>query len=150
MDRYLLVRDVKKYFSILELVPESVFNELSEDKSWNLFSNEALYMLLSIRESWDKPLLINSKTRGYQYSGYRPIDCSIGAKYSAHRLGLAFDIKDLRGDTEGLYNHVLKKGDLLGVREIEDRAYTIDGKNTPWMHCSVRNHYGKGLRIIKP
>jgi hypothetical protein len=150
MDRFALVQDVKRYFSILELVPEKVFEELSEDKCWNLFSNEALYMLVSVREAWGKPLIINSKSRGYQFSGYRPLDTSIGAKYSAHRLGVAFDIKDAGGDTEGFYNFILENGENLSVKELEDRAFTIDGKNTPWCHVSVRAHFGKGLRIIKP
>lgn len=150
MDRFALVEDVKRYFSILELVPEKVFQELGESASWNLFSNEALYMLVSVRESWGKPLIINSKKRGYQFSGYRPLDTAVGAKYSAHRLGVAFDLKDAGGDTEGLYSHVLEKGEQLGVKELEDRTFTIDGKNTPWCHVSVKAHFGKGLRIIKP
>ena len=137
MDRFALVEDVKRYFSILELVPESVFKELGEDKCWNLFPDESLFMLVTVREAWGKPLIINSKSKGYQYSGYRPIDCSIGAKYSGHRFCLVFDAKDARMTLEAnieLYNFLLEKGEHLGVTELEDRSYTIDGKNVGWCH----------------
>lgn len=149
MNKNKVINDLKKYFNIRELVSPNVYYEL-KDRAWDLFHIDALKMLLNVRIFYQKPIIINSVKRGYKASGYRAMDCRIGAKYSAHRLGLAFDLKDARMTLKHnleLYEFILKGGKYLGVIELESKNYTIQNKVTGWVHISCR---GEGFKVINP
>lgn len=86
---------IPKYFKANELVDRKTFEALSPQQCFAMFRPEALMMLDELRESINRPLVINDWSDGgqYEWSGLRTISCYIGAKYSGHRLGAAFDIK---------------------------------------------------------
>lgn len=82
-----------RYFDIRELVPKDVYEKLGES-AWELLDRKAIDTLDFIRENVGLPVIVNDWKWGgqNQYRGYRPKDCTIGAKYSAHKDGAAFDI----------------------------------------------------------
>ena len=45
-----------------------------------------------LRDYYDCPVIINDHEQ-FIYSGLRPFNCQIGALYSAHKFGLAIDVK---------------------------------------------------------
>ena len=82
------------YFKIEELVPEDLFNyfEHSQHILWGLLDYKALQTLVSLREKFGK-ITVNDWCFGgnLQYRGFRPGNCNIGADFSQHKLGNAFD-----------------------------------------------------------
>lgn len=147
-----VIEQIKPYFSIRELVSPYVYSKRGE-RAWDLFTDETLMMLLRVRIFYGKSLIINSSSKGYSQSGYREPSSTVGAEFSAHKLGQAFDLKDARMTLEAnkeLYDFVLKGGVYLGVRELESEDFTIKGKNVGWVHISAREWQGEGMRIINP
>lgn len=101
MERKTLVNELKKYFSIKELVCPHVFNKYREDQMWSFFSMQALEILLVLRRDILKvPLIINSWKDNYTQRGLRCNLCAIPKEktrlekvyMSAHCTGEAFDI----------------------------------------------------------
>lgn len=88
-----------KYFKIQELVDPESYKVLGEG-AFELFNPDALTALGDLREFFGVPITINNWNNGgeFKYRGYRPPDCSVGAKLSQHRLGNAFDC-DIKGYT---------------------------------------------------
>lgn len=114
-----------------------------------------------IREKYEKPLYINtwySKYDEYEndyekyennnslrkWSGLRSIRCKIGAKFSAHRKGLAIDLK---GDEKVLFQIIKDNAKELyemGVRRIEDIKITKG-----WLHVDLWNKNNvKGIEVV--
>lgn len=82
-----------RYFDIRELVSKSVYEKLGES-AWELLDRKAIDTLDFIKEKSGLPVIVNNWKWGGQdqYRGYREKDCPIGAKYSAHKDGKAFDV----------------------------------------------------------
>ena len=82
-----------KYFDIRELVPKSVYEKLGES-AWELLDRKAIDTLDFIKEKSGLPVIVNNWKWGGedQYRGYRPRDCAVGARFSAHKDGKAFDV----------------------------------------------------------
>ncbi len=81
-----------KYFDIRELVSKDTYEQHGE-RAWEFFDRKAIDTLDFIRENTGLPVIVNDWKWGgeNQYRGYRERDCKIGAKYSAHKDGKAFD-----------------------------------------------------------
>lgn len=82
-----------KYFDIRELVPKDVYEKLGES-AWELLDRKAIDTIDFIKEKSGRIVTVNNWKWGGkdQYRGYRPKDCPIGAKFSAHKDGKAFDV----------------------------------------------------------
>lgn len=87
------------HFSIQELIDQDTFGTHGEE-SWNLLHPDAITMLDGIREFFNLPITVNNWKWGgqFQYRGYRPPHCQIGAQGSYHKRGMAFDF-DVKGMT---------------------------------------------------
>jgi len=135
------------HFKIWEMVPPELMS-LPEDYLCNLFDENLLIVIDRLRMTIGKPITINNwKTGGqYKWSGYRTNSCKIGAKLSAHRIGMAFDIKVSGMSPTEVSEYILSHQAMFPeITEIED----VD--STPsWFHISCRPHNKKGIRIIKP
>lgn len=85
---------VMKHFIIQELVDKSTYEKYGQS-CWQLFPQDSLKMLAGVREFLGIPLTVNNWHKGgsFQYSGYRPKYCTVGAPLSYHRKGMAFDCK---------------------------------------------------------
>jgi uncharacterized protein YcbK (DUF882 family) len=94
-----------KYFTVLELVDKATYEHLG-DEAIKLFHPDALDALEGVREFFGKPLTVNTwsyRPDGWQYRGYRPQGCAVGAMGSYHRKGMAFDF-----DVSGLTADVVR------------------------------------------
>ena len=97
-----------RFFDIRELVPKSVYEKLGES-AWELLDRQAIDTLDFIKEKSGKTVIVNNWKWGGedQYRGYRDRDCPIGAKYSAHKDGKAFDVT-VKGWTDEQFEEWLK------------------------------------------
>jgi hypothetical protein len=97
-----------KYFSLEEIVDPRTFKEYGH-KAWQLFPPDSLEMLDNVREFLGVPLTVNDWHNGgtYQFSGYRPSWCNVGAKLSAHRVGKGFDCKSKDMTAEEMRTKIL-------------------------------------------
>lgn len=94
-----------KYFTINELVPESLTEALHEDLLWGMFDENVLMFADWIKEFCNMaPVTINDWEWGgiYSQSGIRTKDSKYYSEGSMHSVGKALDLK-VRGYTaEGL------------------------------------------------
>ena len=83
------------FFVPQEFLPPEIYK--SNINIWRFIDNKCVEIAYRIRLRYNKPVTINNWHLGgkFRYSGYRPPDCPIGAKYSAHKIGKAIDIKIL-------------------------------------------------------
>ena len=98
-----------RYFDIRELVPKSVYEKLG-GSAWELLDRKAIDTLDFIKEKTGLPVIVNNWKWGGedQYRGYREKDCPIGAKWSAHKDGKAFDVT-VKGWTDEQFEAWLKE-----------------------------------------
>lgn len=120
------------------LIPEFVSKETWEkygDKSIWFVDPRLITVIEKIRAHFGKVIFINTwhLQSQYNYSGYRPPTCSIGATESQHRFGRAADIKVGGSFTcEEVRNIIRENWSAFGVTTIE--------KDTPtWVHVDIRN-----------
>ena len=124
---------ISKYFKIEELVPKDTFEKYGDD-CWKYFTDNSLRMLDGVREFFEKPVTVNNWLWGgnLQYRGYRPPDCPIGAPFSYHKSGRAFDF-DVKGmSAEEVRRHILDNQDDLLLIWIERME-----KDVSWVHVDT-------------
>lgn len=121
---------IKQYFIIQELVPRHVYEERGE-KAWELLDPRALHILYRLRETFG-PVIVNDWHRGgnNQWRGFRSDQTPVGAKYSQHRYGRAFDCT-LEKPAEEVRQYILAHP--------EEFPYltTIEAE-TSWLHFDCR------------
>lgn len=133
-----------KYFTIEELVPPDIYNTLGSE-AWDLFNPKLIDTIDFIRESLNRPITANNYAWGGKHTlrGYRPKNCAIGAKRSAHKTGEAIDF------------------DVQGMTADEVRAWLVNNKDRLphpirieavgcWVHVDVRAKKGYKLYAFKP
>jgi len=113
--------------------------------AWLLFQSNALIALEKLREFFGVPVTVNNWHIGgsFQYRGYRPPNCKVGAKISQHKFGNAFDC-DIKGYTaEEARQKILANQDdplLMKIMRLEG--------NVKWVHIDclpVKN----GIHVFK-
>jgi hypothetical protein len=137
-----------EHFSIKELVPEELYNSLSEQALWNLFSEKSLRMLDWIKDKYPKgSITINDWSWGGQFSdsGFRIKQSDYYSENSLHSTGEAFDLKfsdytinEVRDDLEFVTYSPF-------IRRVE--------KGTPtWLHidCKLKIGYQKTIYLFNP
>lgn len=146
---------ISKHFIVEELVPESFFKKYQGRSRW-FIQPQLLSLIDFFRERFSVPVLINDWKFGgdFQYSGFRPSDCAIGAKYSQHKLGAAADMKFEGMLVQEVYHDIMNNQELYqeaGLRAVESISYTTAGNAWGgWIHADVRNTGKSKLLIVKP
>lgn len=83
-----------KHFEMYELVDRNTYMKFG-DRAITLFNPHALEALDGLREFFNVPIMVNNwwgkDGQGMQYRGYRPENCPVGAQFSEHKKGNAFD-----------------------------------------------------------
>ena len=132
-------------FKSYEIVSKDVFG-LFGDQVWMLFRPEALMSLDNIRSWFDRPVIVNNWASGgdLQFRGFRPFDCTIGARYSQHRFGGAFDF-----DVQGVTADEVRKVILDNEDHERFQYITCLEINVSWTHFDVRNIPNR-IRLVKP
>ncbi len=122
-----------KNFALEELVPKATLVDL-EEAAWDLLDENALKALQAIRELIG-PCEVNTWHKGgpFQFRGWRPKDCPVGAPGSMHKLGCAFDISPKKMTAEEARKLILEnagKGDLGFIRRLE--------RKVNWVHFDTK------------
>lgn len=144
-NRQSVIRDVKKYFRIDELVCPHVFRRDGE-LAWRYFSTEFLETLLAIRRILGQPMIINNYKSDLTQRGLRCNLCEIvksktSLYMSAHVLGEAFDAT-VKGMTAAQARELIK---IHSYR----LPYPIRmERNVEWLHVDVFDN-GNGDKITE-
>ena len=134
-------------FKIIELVPKRVYEKYADNSQFliSLFNEKALITLQALRNRFG-PTTVNDwhiNPNGNQYRGYRELECHIGAKFSQHKLGNAFDcyFKDTAAKQARQY--------ILDHPEEFPFITAIEGK-VNWLHFDVRPATWVGIKVFNP
>jgi len=129
-----------KFFRIEEVLPQRVFelNEYRGRQLWLLFDSRALVTLDRMRKRYDCRMTINTwlwdEVNPFNYRGYRPPDCEIGAKFSQHRFGRGFDT-----DVDGMAAHEVRADIKKNKDDPAFEFITAIEEGINWVHYDVRN-----------
>ncbi len=134
-----------KHFKIYELVDQQTFARFGL-QAWMLLNPVALQALDGIRNYFDAPVIVNNYHSGgtFQFRGLRPKSCPVGAEYSQHRLGNAFDC-----DIAGISAEEARREILSNAND--PRLYPINciEADVNWLHFDCRNIPDR-IRIVTP
>jgi hypothetical protein len=147
MKRTDIIKRLKKYFKIQELVGPNVYNA-HKDESWFVFSTDTLHCLLLMREGLGKPFLINNWLWGGQFDerGFRddtqPILRNAAIKkrlyLSGHVLGRAFDITVIGMEAEDARNWIIKNEVIFPCKiRLE---HLKNGVPISWLHFDTNDY----------
>jgi hypothetical protein len=124
-----------KYFDVYELVDKATFDRYGL-RCWEFFTPQAIQALDGVREFFGVPVTINDWYWGgdYQWSGLRPATCDIGAAFSQHRFGNAFD-----GKLKGVTAFDARKA--IMSNQLDPRLININALEggVSWLHFDCRN-----------
>lgn len=133
------------HYKLYELVPRQLFESVSHDLLWLVFDDRMLMAADIIREKYG-PMVINNWFSGgvYQYSGYRPHDCQVGAPWSQHRFGRALDLHPVKADVNEIRYKIRR-------REICSGLITCIEDGVSWLHidCRLPESGGK-IKVVRP
>lgn len=140
--------DLGPHFTIQELVPEREYQDLGMNCRW-LLDPVAVHVLKLMRQVYG-PLTVNDWSFGgdFQYSGYRPPDCSVGAHYSQHKFGRAFDVKSEQYTPDQIREGIMANQELwldAGLTTLESGKIA-----TSWVHFDTRPTNMDEIMIVKP
>jgi hypothetical protein len=110
-----------RHFQAYELVDRETYEKMG-DGSLSLFNTEALIALDALRDFFGKNIIVNNWHSGgsMQWRGLRTEECKVGAKFSQHRKGNAFDCT------------------IQGVTAKEARSVIIAHQNDPLLSRIMR------------
>jgi hypothetical protein len=142
-------------FIVEEFVPRDFFRRYGDwSRCW--VRPEIVKLAEFFRSRFNTAVIINDWSWGgdYQYSGFRPPDCQIGAKYSQHRIANAIDMKFDDMLVQEVYHDIISNEKLYlenGLSCVESIDFTTAGNEYGgWIHADMRNHGGDSLLIVKP
>jgi len=124
-------------FVIEEFVPPITYGKWGNRSTWFINMKVVLFSQWLKDRCGDASVTINDWKWGgpYQYSGYRPPDCDIGAKESSHKRGLAIDVK-VKGWHPDRIRKLIKDNFKFLNEKFEVSGYELD---TPtWTHIDFR------------
>jgi len=153
-----------KSFRLEELLPPSSFlpvrlrvvYQRDPERLWRCFPVPFLWTLDALRErygvmtvnnwyflkseEWDKPYC-------RRWSGYRPLDCEVGAELSEHRFFRAFDTIFRDVQPGEVWADMRDNPDLPCFSYIQ-RIEAYEGMG--WFHADFGTHdrFGKAIRVI--
>ena len=139
-----IIRELKHYFSIKELVPEDIF-KIHKERAWRVFDTRLLENLLFMRKDLGKSFYVNNYRKGLQYrgydNGYRP-----KTSLSYHKLGKAIDFT-VKGMTPNQVRDYIRKN----YKRFPYPAGRIEvlkkGKPISWVHYDIGAEEGQLLEF---
>ncbi|HPG33181.1 MAG TPA: D-Ala-D-Ala carboxypeptidase family metallohydrolase [Lentimicrobium sp.] len=134
---------ISEHFDIRELVDKATYTR-NFGQSIKLIDPRIPVLLEKIRElCGNRPMTVNNWHIGgqFQYRGYRPPDCQIGALKSMHKQGKAVDF-DVKGMTADQVRGVIR----LNQVELMKLGLTRMETGVSWVHIDLKE---TGLQTIK-
>jgi len=139
---------VSSNFILQEFVPKEIYSKWGEKSIWFVPKRNIL-LAQFFRDRFGHTTVNDWHNGGqYNYSGFRPPECKVGAELSQHRFCNADDFKFSKVTIQEVYEDVIKNFDLYskyGLTTIENITATLT-----WLHCDFRNTNQKELLIINP
>ncbi|MBI9080853.1 MAG: hypothetical protein JEY79_14080 [Pseudodesulfovibrio sp.] len=135
-----------EHFQIKELVPPDLFEEYKDRQHilWQQFDVRALMTLDALRERFGSATVNNWKWGGKRtLSGWRPDNCTTGAKRSQHKRGAAFDLKFKNTSAHSVRKELFQadaQGGQFGMPCFRHITCIEDFPGMSWFHFDVRNH----------
>ena len=133
-----VLRRIKLYFKIEELVPNAVIKKYGDSTCWQFLDIDALHSLLVVREGIGRGITVN--TTGAQQKGLRHnrsamVIKKISIYLSAHMMGKAFDFKVSGMKSEDVRNWIVKNANLFRCKiRLEHK---LNGKVISWVHLDT-------------
>lgn len=140
---------LNNYFFLEEFVPPQIIKMFGEKSVW-FINPKIIDLATAYREHFKLPVVINDWHKGgsFKYRGYRPPRVNVGAEYSQHKLGNAFDCNIGDMSEKEMYDEIIKNFSFFkafGLSTIEDYRFT-----SGWLHSDVRPTGDNELLIVKP
>lgn len=134
------------FFEIEELVHPDIFETFGE-RSIHFLDPAMLRTIVAIRKKFG-PIVINDWMWGgnFKFSGLRPMDSTVGAKYSMHKYGKAADCKSEKYTPAEMQEFILANPHCFpDLRRMENVSHT-----PTWLHIDTANTTDSGIVLFKP
>jgi len=137
---------ITENFIDLEVLPEELHG-----KNWRIFIDKRIVEVAQRLRNQFGNITINDKYigGGYNLSGYRPFDTSVGAKYSQHKFGRALDLKFLdQIEPSSVLAYILANESeflKIGLTRIENTDFT-----PTWLHIDCSYTGIDNIKVINP
>lgn len=137
-----------RHFDVWELVDPMTYSKFG-DESLMFLDPEALQALDAIRDLFDVPVFVNTWYNGgrFRYRGFRPPECTEGAKFSQHRFGRAFDFH-----INGILPEAIRRKIILKQHEVPglSNIRAMENGTPTWVHIDTRNIAGENIYLFNP
>ena len=146
MERAEIIKKVKKYFDIDELVCNHILERFGEERAWDFLDTYALWVVLVVRENiLQSPMYSNNHKKGVYQRGMRCKMCELVkeknyAYLSAHLLGKGFDFT-----VQGMTAEEARKK-IKAMSTILPCQVRIEG-GVSWLHIDVMPHGNKYNKV---
>lgn len=136
---------VSKNFNIVEFIPQEIYTRYG-DSAIRFINKDLIKIAQFIRDRFNNTVVINDWYYGgvYNESGFRTPDSNTGANLSAHKRGMAIDIKIEGYSSEYIRQDIIQNYDVY--REYGVTAIELD--TVGWVHISVENFNKDELELI--
>lgn len=136
-----------RYFGIQELVSPAAY-EARGERAWELLDPRVV-VLDELREAFG-PIVVNDWAwgGGFTQSGFREPESRVGADFSQHRFGRAFDLKPRDIVASELHRRILADADrwrAVGITGLEAMEAT-----PTWVHVDLRWPRESGIWVFQP
>ena len=133
-------------FAWYELVPRDYYQMFKNKPAYfnNLFDDRVLVTLQQLRAQFG-PTTVNDWQwgGGNQYRGWRPFNCSIGAKNSQHKFGRAIDCSFKNFTADEVRRYILNNPhEFPHIRALEGKV--------SWLHFDVRTTGQDAIKVFNP
>jgi hypothetical protein len=138
-----------RHFILQELVGPQLYAACANnpDYLWRKLNARILEAADIVRGFYGVPVIINNWHNGgrFKESGLRDMNTTTGAKLSAHKFGLALDLK-LNVPIAKIHKDI--KSNRLPIRFYE--CVNVVEINTPtWLHVAFENHMKGGIMWVR-
>lgn len=131
------------YFKTSEFVPDKVYKERGE-AALELMDGRIVEAMEKLREWSGRPMTVNSRTEGRNWSGLRTPECPQFSPYSQHTFGRAVD-SVASTPPELFHKKIIEDGELGG------KLITFIEIGIGWLHIDCRdNRDGSRLKLWCP
>jgi hypothetical protein len=139
------------HFNIWELVPPSL-GKMVESRgvyqTFNILFDERLLRTMDMLRNEFGTMQVNTWKNGgvFEYRGFRPSGCDIGARLSQHRFGRAVDMIPLDSDVEHIREEILNRPNSVSYQYIGGLELDVS-----WLHIDVRGRlYADKIATFTP